>query len=90
LDEAVKRVDVRLLGRSGSLDFPFTVEVPGLVLPHPTEEAQATGKAEKLDEAALKAWLERQPRCTSNARGTVEGIRLIWLLWATALASRSV
>ena len=34
LDEAVKQIDVRLLGRSRSLDFPFTVEVPGLVLPH--------------------------------------------------------
>ena len=62
-----------MLGRSHSLDFPFTVEVPGLVLPHPPEDAQAAGKAEELDEAALKAWLERQPRCTSNARGTVEG-----------------
>jgi len=73
LDEAVKQVDVRLLGRSRSLDFPFTVEVPGLVLPHPPQEAEAAGKAEELDQAALKIWLERQPRCTSNARGTVEG-----------------
>lgn len=73
LDEAVKQVDVRLLGRSRSLDFPFTVEVPGLVLPHPPQEAEAAGKAEELDQAALKVWLERQPRCTSNARGTVEG-----------------
>jgi hypothetical protein len=70
LDEAVKRIDVRLLGRSRSLDFPFTIEVPGLVLPHPVEEA---GNAEELDEAALRLWLERQPRCTGNARGTVEG-----------------
>ncbi|HVA84657.1 MAG TPA: LssY C-terminal domain-containing protein [Candidatus Binataceae bacterium] len=73
LDEAVKHIDVRLLGRSHSLDFPFTVEVPGLVLPHPPQKAQAAGEAEALDEAALQAWLERQPRCTSNARGTVEG-----------------
>ncbi len=73
LDEAVKRVDVRLLGRSRSLDFPFTVEVPGLVLPRPLEQAQTAGKTETLDEAALQTWLEEQPRCTSNARGTVEG-----------------
>ena len=72
LDEGVKRIDVRLLGRSQSLDFPFTIEVPGLMLPHPAEEAGAA-KAEQLDEAALQAWLERQPRCTGNARGTVEG-----------------
>jgi hypothetical protein len=73
LDEAVKRIDVRLLGRSHSLDFPFTVEVPGLTLRHPIEETQVAGKAEELDEAAFQLWLERQPRCTSNARGTVEG-----------------
>jgi hypothetical protein len=73
LDEAVKRIDVRLLGRSHSLDFPFTVEVPGLTLRHPIEEMQAAGKTEELDEAAFQLWLERQPRCTSNARGTVEG-----------------
>jgi hypothetical protein len=73
LDEAVKRIDVRLLGRSHALDFPFTVEVPGLVLPHPPENARAAGEAQELDTAALQVWLERQPRCTSNARGSIEG-----------------
>jgi LssY C-terminus len=73
LDEAVKRIDVRLLGRSHYLDFPFAVEVPGLVLPHPPKKALAAGEAEELDDAALQVWLERQPRCTSNVRGTVEG-----------------
>jgi hypothetical protein len=73
LDEAVKRVDVRLLGRTRSLDFSFTVEVPGLTLRHPTEEKPAAGKAEELDDATFQLWLERQPRCTSNSRGTVEG-----------------
>ena len=71
LDEAVKQIDIRLRGRSHSLDFPFMVEVPGLVLPHPIEEA--AGKAKELDEAAFQLWLERQPRCTRNARGTIEG-----------------
>jgi len=71
LDEGVKRVNVRLLGRSQTLDFPFTVEVPGLVLPHPVEVE--AGKAEELDDAALRAWLQRQPRSTGNARGNVEG-----------------
>lgn len=73
LDEAVKQIDVRLLGRSRSLDFPFTVEVPGLVLPHRPAQAPAACKIEELDEAAFKVWLQRQPRCTSNARGTIEG-----------------
>jgi hypothetical protein len=73
LDEAVKHIDVRLLGRTHSLDFPFTVEVPGLKLPHPPKKAQAAGDVKQLDETALQVWLKRQPRCTSNARGTVEG-----------------
>jgi hypothetical protein len=73
LDEGVKRIDVRLLGRSHSVDLAFTVEVPGLVLPHPVEEAESATTAEQLDEAALHAWAERQPRATSNAHGTVEG-----------------
>jgi hypothetical protein len=70
LDEGVKRIDLRLLGRSHAFDFQFTVEVPGLVLPHPAQEDSG---AEQLDEAAVRAWIERQPRCTGNAAGTVEG-----------------
>ena len=74
LDEAVKRMRVRLLGRSQSLEFPFTVEVPGLMLYHRLEEVEpASGEAEELDEVGFRAWLERQPRSTSNAQGTVEG-----------------
>jgi hypothetical protein len=73
LDEGVKRVDVRLLSRSQSTTFSFMVEVPGLTLAHPAEDVAATGRMEELDEAALQAWLEKQPRCTGNARGTVEG-----------------
>jgi LssY-like putative type I secretion system component LssY len=73
LDEGVKRIELRLLGRSHAVDFAFTVEVPGLTLPHPVEEAEAAASDEQLDEVAVRAWIERQPRCTSNARGTVEG-----------------
>ena len=73
LDEGVKRIDVSLLGRSRAFDFPVTVEVPGLVLPHPAEETEPAADTQELDETALQAWLEQQPRCTSNARGTIEG-----------------
>jgi hypothetical protein len=74
LDEAVKRMRVRLLGRSQSLEFPFTVEVPGLMLSNRLEEVEsASGEAEELNEADFRAWLERQPRSTRNAQGTVEG-----------------
>jgi len=71
LDEGMKRVEIRLLGRSQSFDFPFMVEVPGLELPHPAPAGVDTSR--ELDEAALQLWLERQPRCTSNALGTMEG-----------------
>lgn len=57
LDEGVKRVDVRLVGRSRAVDSQFTVEVPGLVLPRPAEGADTAADTEELDEAALKAWL---------------------------------
>ena len=73
LDEGVKRIEVRLLARSHSFDFPFMIEVPGLVLPHPAEAAGPVGQTEELDETAFRAWLEQQPRCTGNARGTVAG-----------------
>jgi LssY C-terminus len=73
LDEGMKRIDARLLGRTKSFDFHFDVEVPGLVLNHPVEDADAAASAEQLDEVALNAWVERQPRCTTNEGGTVEG-----------------
>ncbi len=73
LDEGVKRVDIRLLGRSRTVDLPFTIEVPGLVLAHRPEESEPTAETEELDEAGLKVWLEGQPRCTGNASETVEG-----------------
>lgn len=70
LDEAVKRLEIRLLGRSRSVESQFIIEVPGLILPHPPEESDG---AQELGATALQAWLERQPRCTGNARGTAEG-----------------
>lgn len=73
LDEGVKRIDLRMIGRSHSINFAFTVEVPGLVLPHTPDEAQVSGDAEEMDQDTLQAWIERQPRATSNARGTLEG-----------------
>jgi hypothetical protein len=73
LDEGVKRVDVRLLSRGRSFDFPFTLEVPGLRLPHCAQESAAAGEVEELDETALQVWLKSQPRCTANRKTTVEG-----------------
>jgi hypothetical protein len=71
LDEGVKRIDLRMIGRSHTADFTFTVEVPGLVLSHLSDEEPGGG--EELDRDSLTAWIERQPRATSNERGTLEG-----------------
>ena len=73
LDEGVKRIDARLLGRSHAIDCQFTVEVPGLILPDPAHAAQPPADTQELDEAALQTWIERQPRSTSNALGTIDG-----------------
>src|SRR5580700_813975 len=73
LDEGVKRVDVRSIGRNSACEIQFMVEVPGLTLSHAAEDSAPVRDAKELDEHALKDWLELQPRCTSNARGIVEG-----------------
>jgi LssY C-terminus len=73
LDEGVKRLHVRLLGRDRSLEFPFTVEVPGLALSFGQRKIELQGATQHLDEAGLRTWLEQQPRATSNAQGTLEG-----------------
>jgi hypothetical protein len=73
LDEGVKRLRVRLLGRGRSLEFPFTVEVPGLTLSYRQRKIEPAGEITELDEAGLRSWLERQPRATTNEQGTLEG-----------------
>jgi hypothetical protein len=73
LDEGVKRLCVRLLGRGQSLEFPFTVEVPGLAVSSRQRKMEPAGATQELDEARLRTWLERQPRATSNEQGTLEG-----------------
>ena len=73
LDEGVKRLRVRLLGRGRLLEFSFTVEVPGLALSFGQRKIELPGETQQLDEAGLRTWLERQPRATSNEQGTLEG-----------------
>jgi LssY C-terminus len=70
VDEGAKRIEVRLLGRSATIDFTFTVEVPGLTLPH---AAPITENSEDFDQASFQRWLLAQPRCTANAHNTLEG-----------------
>jgi LssY C-terminus len=73
LDEGVKRLRVRLLGAGRPLEFPFTIEVPGLALSFGQRKIKLPGETQQLDEAGLRTWLERQPRATSNEQGTLEG-----------------
>jgi hypothetical protein len=74
VDQGMKRMRVRLLGRSQSLEFPFIVEIPGLALSYRMEHVEpADAEAEELDEPGFQAWLEQQPRATSNMHGTIEG-----------------
>jgi hypothetical protein len=48
--------------------------VPGLALSHRLEHKEPAAQVSKdLDEAGFRAWIDRQPRSTSNAQGTVEG-----------------
>jgi hypothetical protein len=73
LDEGLKAVAIRLLGGAGARELAFSLEVPGLEIPaEGTDPAEPEG-AESVDEAGLRAWLEHEPRCTTNRRGTAEG-----------------
>ncbi len=73
LDEGTKNLDVALITTDQIREFAFTLEVPGLALEAPGPEASAPKALENVDEAALRSWLEHQPRATSNPHGNVEG-----------------
>jgi hypothetical protein len=73
LDEGLKSIDVRLVAGAHSQELTFALEVPGLALGPTDGDAAATAEPRELDEAALRAWAEGQPPCTTNRRGTAEG-----------------
>ena len=72
LDEGTKIVNIRLIAENNTWQHQFTCEVPGLDI-KPDDEVVDTGALEETDEATLRAWIERQPRCTTNMTGRVEG-----------------
>src|SRR5262249_33750784 len=76
LDEGTKQFTVRLLGLSGTRDFPFSIPVPGLRVDYvhrPFEDLVSSGNTVECDEEELRKHFTALPRSTTNARGTVEG-----------------
>jgi hypothetical protein len=87
--EGDKHVGIGIVTSAGSRRFDFSLAVPGLRLDPEDEARQATAKLEDLDEAALTAWIESQPRCTGNAAGTREGDPLNLVLIGSRTTIRS-
>jgi hypothetical protein len=73
LDEGNKTVHVQLVADDHVYELDFSVDVPGLALGGDASDPADAGSLEELDEQSLRAWLEQQPRCTTNKSGTVEG-----------------
>jgi hypothetical protein len=73
LDEGMKNVEVKLLAGDHVQEFSFSVEVPGLDVRTEEDEADETRERKEVNAAGLRSWLEGQPRCTSNKRGSAEG-----------------
>jgi len=72
LDEGLKNFVLRFVSRGDVLLFNFSVEVPGLLVRKSEGDALAYGKQE-VTLSELFEWSSRQPRCTSNRKGTREG-----------------
>jgi len=72
-DEGVKKVDMKVMVGHRALDFSFSLDVPGLDVVTEPDDAAGMRQLQEVDEQALCAWLETQPRATTNKRGTVEG-----------------
>jgi hypothetical protein len=87
--EGDKQVGIAIVTSAGSRRFDFSLAVPGLRLDADAEERPATSALEDLDEAALTAWIESQPRCTGNAAGTREGDPLNLVLIGSRTTIRS-
>jgi len=73
LDEGEKSVEVALAAGDQIHEFAFSLEVPGLALDGSQVDASVSSGLKEVDEAALRLWLERQPRATTNQRGGAEG-----------------
>jgi hypothetical protein len=69
----VKKVDMKVMAGHHTLDFAFSLDVPGLDVRVEPDAAAGARRLQEIDEAALLAWLESQPRATTNKRGDREG-----------------
>jgi hypothetical protein len=76
LDEGTKQFTVRLFAPARTREFAFSIPVPGLKVDYADRTfdlPSACGPTVDCDEEELRGRLKALPRCTTNARGTVEG-----------------
>ncbi len=73
LDQGAKKVDMKVLAGRRTLDFTFTLDIPGLDVRLEPDDASGPEALQETDERTLCAWLESQPRATTNKGGDVEG-----------------
>jgi len=72
LDEGLKSFVLRFVSGGNVSLFNFSVEVPGLLVRKSEGDSLAHGKQE-VTLSELFEWSSRQPRCTSNRKGTRQG-----------------
>jgi hypothetical protein len=73
LDESMKKVDMKVLAGHRTLDFAFSLDIPGLDVRVDPDDVRAAKNLHDVDEKALCAWLETQPRTTTNRAGNKDG-----------------
>jgi hypothetical protein len=73
LDEGMKNLDIRVVATDCVHEYGFCIPVPGLALRPCDDDSAGAQPLENIDERSLRAWLERQPRATTNRWGTVDG-----------------
>ena len=73
LDEGLKSVNVRLVAAAEFHDCAFSLAVPGLSLGAANGDAADSPVLQEIDEGVLRSWIQRQPPCTTNRRGNVDG-----------------
>jgi hypothetical protein len=73
LNEGVKNINIKLASAFHTRELAFMLEVPGLALRSEYANAADSKELQEAQETTLRAWLEHQPRCTTNRRGDREG-----------------
>ena len=72
VDEGTKSLDLKVVSGQRIHELGFEMDVPGLTVRTTPEEVRAD-RLDEVDETKLRAWLEGQPRCTTNKAGDAAG-----------------